>query len=153
MYTVTKEETMLGNQESALAERALSNIDQLLNNFDHGGQIESALPLLLRHRRTLVQLRDVLRSTPSGTAAEYDGECWVDDLVTAYRQLGGKAAHPLIYRKVKELRTAVGRSWPEHAEEAIRQTLQAHCIESPQYRGGSDLFRMICPGSWCLKVT
>ena len=131
-------------QEAALAERALSNVDQLLNNYDLGGQIESALPLLHRHRCTLV--------TRGGKAAENADERWVDDLVTTYRQLGSQAPHMLIYRKMKELRVTEGRSWPEHAEEAIRQTVQAYCAESPQYRGGPDLFRMVRRGLWRLKA-
>jgi hypothetical protein len=78
-------------------------------------------------------------------------ERWVDDLVAVYSQLGGKAAHSAVYRKMKETRLAAGRSWPDHGEEAIRQTLQAHCAESPQYRGGADLFRMVRRGLWELK--
>ena len=76
---------------------------------------------------------------------------WVDDLVTTYMQLGGTAHHSAVYRKMRQLRITAGRSWPENAEEATRQTLQAYCAESRQYRGGSDLFRMIRRGFWGLK--
>jgi hypothetical protein len=147
-----KELDMSRIQEAALAERALSNVDQLLTNYNLGDQIESALPLLHRHRCMLVQLRNALYSTCGGKAAENADERWVDDLVTTYRQLGSQAPHMLVYRKMKELRVTEGRSWPEHAEEAIRQTIQAYCAESPQYRGGPDLFRMVRPGLWRLKT-
>ena len=46
---------------------------------------------------------------------------------------------------------AAGRSWPRKAHETIRQTLQAHNAESPQYRGTRDLFQMVEPGQWRLK--
>jgi hypothetical protein len=78
---------------------------------------------------------------------------WVDDLVTTYKQFGGQASHVLVYRNMKELRRAAGRSWPPKAREAIRQTLQAHNAESLQYRGGLDLFRIIRPGLWRLKAS
>ena len=134
-----------------LATRAIADIDQLLYGYDHGGQIESALPLLHQHRRTLVRLRDNLRDPSEGGTTKPDDEQWAEDLVTTYAQLGGVALHHSVYRKMKNLRTAAGRSWPNCAEEAIWQTLQAHCAKSPQYRGGRDLFRMVCPGKWRLK--
>jgi hypothetical protein len=133
-------------QQLTLATRAIADIDQLLNGYDLGGQIESALPLLCQHQRTLVRLLDSLRGS-----TQPDSERWADDLVRAYTQLGGSALHESVYRKMKKLRSAAGRSWPSHAEEAIRQTLQAHCAKSPQYSGGRDLFRMVRPGRWGLK--
>jgi hypothetical protein len=141
---------MLAAQQLALAERALEEIEQLLNKFDLGGQIKSVLPLLLRHRCTLVELCNAPR--PSHHARQQrDDETWANDLVSVYQQLGGQAPHSLVYRKMKEARMAAGRSWPGHAEELIRQTLQAHNAESPQYRDGLDLFRMVRPGLWRLK--
>ena len=142
---------MLAPDQITLATRAIADIDQLLYGYDHGGQIESALPLLQQHRRTLVRLRDSLRDPSEGVTTKPDDEQWADDLVTTYTQLGGAALHELVYRKMKSLRTTTGRSWPNCAEETIRQTLQAHCAKSPQYRGGRDLFRKICPGKWRLK--
>lgn len=78
-------------------------------------------------------------------------ERWADDVTMAYRQLGGQAWHPAVYRTVKDIRTAAGRSWPPNARSTIRQTLQAYNAESPQYRRGDDLFRMVRPGLWRLK--
>ncbi len=144
---------MLPPEQTMLAMRAIADIDRLLNNYDHGGQIETALPLLHQHRCTLVRLRDSLDDPGGEVVSEHDDECWADDLVTTYKQLRGKASHTFVYRRMKDLRTAAGRSWPSHAEEAIRQTLQAHCAESPQYRGARDLFRMIRPGLRGLKNT
>jgi hypothetical protein len=139
---------MFRTTEAALSELALSNIDQLLNCFDPCGQIEIALPLLRRHRDTLAQLHEALHHAPSRVTPTCDDERWVDDIVTIYSQLGGRATHLRLYRKIKELRTAAGRSWPDHAEEAIRQTLQAHCAESSQYRPPSQgSFRYLRPNS------
>jgi len=132
---------MLSTQQHALAERALSEIDQLLNNFDLGGQIESALPLLLRHRRTLTELRNPSLSAVTATKPR-DDERWADDIVTVFRDFSGQVRHAVLYRKMEELRKAAGRSWPENAEETIRATLQDH----------PDQFRMIHRGLWGLRV-
>lgn len=48
-------------RQATLAQQALSEIEQLLRNYDSCGQIESAMPLLLRQHRTLMKLRDALR--------------------------------------------------------------------------------------------
>ena len=84
-----------------LATRAIADIDQLLYGYDHGGQIESALPLLHQHRRTLVRLRDNLRDPSEGGTTKPDDEQWAEDLVTTYAQLGGVALHHSVYRKMK----------------------------------------------------
>jgi hypothetical protein len=132
-------------RQELLVESALAEVDQLLNNFDPGGQIESAT--LLQHRRTLLRLRN----TSNELAIAGEADRWADDLVAVYKQLGGRAFHSTVYQTARNLRQTAGRSWPTRAHEAIRQTLQAHNIESPQYRGGADLFRQVRPGLWRLK--
>ena len=133
-----------------LADQALSQIELLLNNYDLGGQIESALPLLLRQRCTLTTLRNALQTAP-GTTKTWSDERWVDDLVAVYNELGRQALDHVVYQRMKQLRQREGRTWPPNAHSAIRQTRQAHNVESPQYRGGPDLFRMVRPGHWRLK--
>ena len=95
----------------------------------------------------LAQLRPVV----DACKARQVDERWADDIKAAYQQLGGRAWHSAVYRAVKDIRTAAGRSWPPNARSTIRQTLQAHNAESPQYRGGDDLFRMVRPSLWRLK--
>ena len=75
-----------------------------------------------------------------------ENERWADDLVSVYKQLGGRAPHSVVYRHMRQLRQTSARSWPPKAHETIRQTLQAHNAKSPQYRGGTDLFRMDAAG-------
>ena len=137
-------------RQAILAQQALSQIEELLEDYDLGGQIESALPLLLRQRCTLTTLRNELQTAPRTTEPCPD-ERWVDDLVIVYGELGGQALDFVVYREMKQLRQRNGRSWPPSAHNAIRQTRQAHNSESPQYRGGADLFRMARPGLWRLK--
>jgi hypothetical protein len=137
-------------QQASLAQQALSQIEQLLNNYDLDGQIKSALPLLLRQRGTLTTLRNALQAAPRMVKPRAN-ERWVDDLVAVYRQLGGQAFDPVVYRRMKQFRQSDGRSWPPNAHSAIRQTRQAHNAEALQYRGGTDLFRMVRPGLWRLK--
>jgi hypothetical protein len=141
---------MVNPRHDALVECALSEIDQLLNNFDLGGQIESTLPLLLPHHRTLLLLRNMSKRSVK-PASGCDNDRWADDLVSVYKQLGGLVPHYAVYRNMRELRQTARRSWPPKVHETIRQTLQAHNAESPQYRGEADLFRMVPPGLWRLK--
>jgi hypothetical protein len=77
---------------------------------------------------------------------------WRDDIRAALNHLGGRASLDNIYREVKNRRRAGGRSWPEKAEAAIRETLQAHCTDSPQYEAGPDLFRHVGRGEWRLAT-
>ena len=56
-------------RQELLVECALSEIDQLLNNFDLGGQIQSALPLLLRHHRHVASYYGTCLSTRSNRRA------------------------------------------------------------------------------------
>jgi hypothetical protein len=136
--------------ETALLERAISEIERLLSNYDFCGQIESALPLLRQHHHTLTTLGNAL--LPSGRTTDIRAyKRWVDDLVVAYQKLGGQAPDSDVYRVMKHLRQSEGRSWPRRAKAAIRRTRQAHNVESLQYRGGADLFRMLQPGHWRLK--
>ena len=120
---------MLTSEEAALTERALYEIDDLLNNYDDWTQIRIMLPLLHRHRGTLVELQRAFSRSSGAIPPAQNDERWVDDLITSYKQLGGQATHSVVYRKMQKLRQAAGRSWPEHAEEAIRQTLQAYCAD------------------------
>jgi hypothetical protein len=147
---LNKEDNMDMTRQAILAQQALSEIEQLLNNYDLGGQIEAALPLLLRQRRTLTTLRNALQTAPRTTSPRAD-ERWVDDLVAVYGELGGQAFDSVVYRRMKQLRQKDGRSWPPSAHSAIRQTRQAHNAESRQYRDAADLFRMVRPGLWRLK--
>jgi hypothetical protein len=133
--------------QMTLAKRALADIDQILNNFDHGGTIETTLPLLQRVRRML----EKWRATPDDRTPKHNDATWAADLVTVFTKFSGQCPHPRLYREVKELRIGTGRSWPKKARSVIRQTLQAHNRESKQYQGGDDLFRMVCPGLWRLR--
>jgi hypothetical protein len=127
-FPATEETIMLMNQYTVLAERALADIDQLLNNFDHGAQIETALPLLRTHRRTLAQLQGIIDESGRTTATLDSHPRWVDDLVLVYGQFGGQATDRLIYKAMEELRRQERRSWPRRAREATRQTRRVAAV-------------------------
>jgi hypothetical protein len=103
-------------------------------------------------RQAMLARQALLKIEPvRGTTQPRADERWVDDLVTVYGEFGGQALDSDIYRRMKQVRQSEGRSWPPSAHSAIRQTRQAHNFESPQYRGGHDLFRMVRPGLWRLR--
>lgn len=132
-------------RQAALVQQAFLEIEQLFDNYDFYGQIESARPMLVQHRDTLAKLNKAFRPTGRQDVR------WVDDLVAVYKEFGGQALDCNIYRRMKQLRQGEGRSWPPNARNAIRQVRQAHNVESRQYRGGPDLFRIVRPGLWRLK--
>jgi hypothetical protein len=65
----------------------------------------------------------------------------------------GKMSNQRIYASLKEVCAQHGRQLPDEWEAEVRQTLQAHCSTSPQYRGGPDLFVHHSRGLWSCKVT
>jgi hypothetical protein len=145
-----RKDKMTDTSQQMLAQQAFLEIEQLFSDYDFYGQIESALPLLCRHRRTVATLRNALLPTNGASQVSYDNR-WVDDLVAVYKELGGQALDSVVYRRMKQLRQSEGRSWPTNAESVIRQVRQAHNIKSRQYKNGRDLFRMVQRGLWRLK--
>jgi hypothetical protein len=79
------------------------------------------------------------------TSGEYgvipgDGT-WRDDVRSALQRLGGRASLFRIYKEVKAIRSAAGRSIPPSLEATVRRTLEDHSSDSENYRG-QDLFCM-----------
>jgi hypothetical protein len=75
---------------------------------------------------------------------------WVDDVVSALRELGGQAPLYKIYRSVEIKRSGEGRKLPEKLEETIRRTIQDHSSDS-RGRRGPDLFKKVSRGVWRLR--
>jgi len=89
------------------------------------------------------------------TTSNDNDERWVDSVMEAIEILGGVAHLSKIYKKVFLLRTAAGQSQVEAHDETVRQTLQAHCSDCKQYKGGPSLFRLLGdrgPGYWGLNM-
>ncbi len=80
---------------------------------------------------------------------------WVDDVVRALEELGGRASLKAIYRKVVQIRTTAGRSVPENSDSAIRDCLETHSSDSRIYKPTyPDLFTMAKgrgSGIWALR--
>ncbi|MEY9124823.1 hypothetical protein ABIA03_002086 [Bradyrhizobium yuanmingense] len=58
-----------------------------------------------------------------------------------------------IYHEIKTVCARHDRELPNEWEAEVRQTLQAHCADSRQYKGGDDLFVWHKPGYWSCKAT
>jgi hypothetical protein len=58
-----------------------------------------------------------------------------------------------IYRAFKEVCDKHKHPLPDNLQAEVRQTLQAHCSSSRQYRGRDDLFVYHEPGRWSCKAT
>jgi hypothetical protein len=77
---------------------------------------------------------------PSGRPPMGDRIRWVDDVFSALRELGGQAALPHIYSRVRDIRLANGRSVPTSFEEVIRKEIEVHSSDSEAFQGREDYF-------------
>jgi Negative regulator of replication initiationR len=79
---------------------------------------------------------------------------WIDDIVEAMTALGGQASYGELYKKVREIRAASGRSLPPSTDAIIRREVENHSSASEAYTHKSDLFyppRGVGAGIWALK--
>ena len=67
---------------------------------------------------------------------------WRDDVWEGLRRIGGHATLDQIYKEVRSLRGAAGRSIPPSIEAIVRRTLEENSTDAESYKGGADLFRM-----------
>jgi hypothetical protein len=66
---------------------------------------------------------------------------WVDDVLEALRQLGGKAHLSEIYNRVRTIRRNAGRTLPKHFESVVHTRLEDHCSEA-YFRARRNIFFM-----------
>ena len=81
---------------------------------------------------------------------------WVDDVVQALSDLGGRASLPQIYKKVKEIRQSNSRSTPPSLEEVVRKEIETHSSDSDVFQGREDYFwapEGKGAGIWALRVS
>jgi hypothetical protein len=117
------------------------------------------------NRHILRDLKEIERSVSRANKSEASSRLfvpsaaqhsrWVDDVEQTLIQLGGEAHLSKIELIVRRLRIDGGRSWPKNADACIRHTLETHCSDSLNYRGGPYLFEMVDRGSgyWRLRKT
>ncbi len=65
---------------------------------------------------------------------------WVDDVVQALDHLGGEAAYNDIYKEVRNIRIAAGRSAPKSFQEVVRKEIETHSTDSEAFAGREDYF-------------
>lgn len=74
---------------------------------------------------------------------------WVEDIVQALNNLGGKASLTQIYDEVKRIRTS---TITPTFEVTIRRELQSRSAESINFNGKTDIFRKVDKGIWALNT-
>ena len=132
---------MLNQSEIGLINRCVDYIHELADIYSFGGT---------NNRHILADLKKIeLLLNPSARATHIR---WVDDVVEALILLGGKAHLSRIESTVRKLRLEGRRSWPKNADACIRHTLETHCAQSLNYRGGPNLFEMADRGSGCWRL-
>jgi hypothetical protein len=75
---------------------------------------------------------------------------WVQDIVSAFENLGGKAKYRELYEEVSRIR---GNSLPQSWQAIIRQSVESHSSDSRNFKG-NDLFYSvggIGSGHWGLR--
>jgi hypothetical protein len=139
------------NSNVQVLENCLCHLSELAEihvaGLGHAKHIERDMQRVERLLARLAPQRHALKPARSAAIPER----WVEDIVAAYRSLGGNASHGRLYAEVRRIRLAAGRSLPEHFESLVRQTLQSHCSSASQYKGGPDLFIWIRSGHWGLR--
>ena len=86
------------------------------------------------------------RGTPMNT--------WLEDVVAALTDLGGKAHLNKIYERVLEIRRQNGSTLPNSSEAIVRRELEYNSSDSMSYQGKSDLFFSVDGlgnGNWGLR--
>jgi hypothetical protein len=73
---------------------------------------------------------------------------WVDEIVSAFKALGGKAKYSELYEYIEN---TTSRDLPDTWDATVRYTIQLHSSDSDTYKGGRDLFRRLGRGYWALK--
>lgn len=72
---------------------------------------------------------------------------WVEDIVQALKNLGGRATLNQIYDEVKRIRT---EPLPVTYKATIRERIESHSSDSNNFKG-KDLFRKVGKGVWALR--
>jgi len=65
---------------------------------------------------------------------------WVDDIRSALLEEGGEADLAVIYRVAERIRKDGGRSTPRSLDATVRQSIEAHCPTSGNYREGNGKY-------------
>ncbi len=65
---------------------------------------------------------------------------WVDDIREALIEIGGEANLQAIYQIVEMKRKAAGRTTPKSLDATVRQSIEAHCPTSDNYKKGNGKY-------------
>jgi len=72
---------------------------------------------------------------------------WLEDIVQAFKNLGGKASLNQLYEEVKRIRT---EPLPATYKACLRGIIEDNSSDSTRFRG-KDLFRKVAKGVWALR--
>ncbi len=77
---------------------------------------------------------------------------WLEDIIVAYNNLGGEAHYSKLYAEVEGIRSKNGDSWPKSARATIRKEIEAHSLDSENFRGKNVFYkaRDVGAGVWGL---
>ena len=76
---------------------------------------------------------------------------WIQDIVSAFENLGGDAQYSQLYEEVSRIRSG---ELPQSWQAIIRQSIETHPSDSDNFKGTSDLFYSvggIGSGHWGLR--
>ncbi|GAP18878.1 DUF4268 domain-containing protein [Levilinea saccharolytica] len=73
---------------------------------------------------------------------------WIEDIIQAFKNLGGEASLQDIMEEVKSIR---GEPLPKRWREIIHDNIYYHSSDTKKFRGKKDLFRKVSSGIWTLR--
>lgn len=80
---------------------------------------------------------------------------WIDDILVAFDTLGGQTSYADLYKAVREIRAAAGRSLPPSTDAIIRREVENHASQSDAFTNKDDLFEAplgLGAGVWALRL-
>ena len=143
---------MLHAETEALLKRCADYVHELAEIYRFGGTNRSHLLDDLNRLDRLIQRpseqvgihRDFARL--SQCRATTNSQTWLEDIIDAFRFLGGEARYDDLYAMIY---VRANRHFPEQWKAVVRQTIELHSRDSANFRG-CHVFEHIERGRWRL---
>ena len=146
---------MLHTKTGALLERCAQYVRELAEIYQFGGtkrshllddldRLERLIQESANSSNPLVICRDLARASVG--RAITNSRTWLEDIVDAFRFLGGEAAYEDLYATTY---ARANRHFPRQWKAVVRQTIELHSQDSANFRG-CHVFDHVGHGRWRL---
>jgi hypothetical protein len=146
---------MLQPKNAALLERCAQYVQELAEIYQFGGtnrthllddldKLERLIQESANSAKPLIIRRDLTSASVGRTIA--NSHTWLEDIVNAFRFLGGEAAYEDLYATIY---ARANRYFPRQWKAVVRQTIELHSQDSANFQG-CHVFDHVGHGRWRL---